>query len=127
NQVQVPYGYGRLDAFGQIFNAVAVDFLGIAHNRRAPDAPASFPVLWDAPRLDLVQWNGSAPNAGPGPLLQNITTAMAGYGSLEVKGNDGLDGFPSSIDFKKLGNIQDWFYKLRAPAWPEAVLGKLDR
>jgi len=69
NQVQVPYGYGRLDAFGQIFNAVAVDFLSLPQNRRAPDAPVSFPVLWDAPHLDLVQWNGSAPNAGPGPLL----------------------------------------------------------
>jgi hypothetical protein len=30
------------------------------------------------------------------------------------------------VDFSKLGDIQDWFYKLKAPAWPEAVLGKLD-
>jgi hypothetical protein len=127
NASPVAYGRGRLDAFGQIFNSVAVEFLGIPGNKRVPDAPVSYPVMWDASHLDLVQWNGSAPNAGPGPLLQNVTTALAVYGSLEVKGHDGLDGFPSSIDFNKLGNIQDWFYKLRAPAWPEAVLGKLDK
>jgi hypothetical protein len=127
NASPVPYGRGRLDAFGQIFNAVAADFLGMPGNKRVPDAPVSYPVMWDASHLDLVQWNGSAPNAGPGPLLQNVTTALAVYGTLDVAGHDGLAGFPSSIDFDQLGNIQDWFYKLKAPAWPEAVLGKLDR
>jgi len=126
NQVTVPYGYGRLDAFGQIFNAVAVDFLGIPANRRVPDAPVSFPVLWDAPHLDLVQWNGSAPNAGPGPLLQNITTALAVYGSLDISGHDGKAGYPSSIDFDHLGQIQSYFYQLKAPQWPTTVLGPLD-
>jgi mono/diheme cytochrome c family protein len=126
NQVQVPYGYGRLDAFGQIFNAVAVDFLGIPQNRRAPDAPVSFPVLWDAPHLDLVQWNGSAPNAGPGPLLQNITTAMAVYGSMDISGHDGKAGYPSSVDFDHLGQIQAFFYQLKAPQWPAKILGPLD-
>src|SRR5690606_37899411 len=77
NASPVPYGHCRLDAFGQIFNAIAVQFLGVPDNRRIADAPVSFPVLWDAPHLDLVQWNGSAPNAGPGPLLQNVTTALA--------------------------------------------------
>jgi cytochrome c5 len=127
NASPVPYGRGRLDAFGQIFNAVAVDFLGVPGNKRVPDAPVSFPVMWDASHLDLVQWNGSAPNAGPGPLLQNVTTALAVYGTLDVAGHDGLAGFPSSIDFSKLGNIQDWFFKLKSPAWPQAVLGPLDR
>lgn len=126
NASPVAYGHGRLDAFGQIFNSVAVEFLGIPGNKRVPDAPVSYPVMWDASHLDLVQWNGSAPNAGPGPLLQNVTTALAVYGSLDVSGHDGLAGFPSSVDFGKLGDIQDWFYKLRAPAWPEQVLGALD-
>ena len=127
NAVQVPYGYGRLDAFGQIFNAVAVQFLGIAGNRRAPDAPVSIPVLWDAPHLDFVQWNGSAPNAGPGPLLQNITTALAVYGSLDVSRRDGLDGYSSSIDFVHLGQIEDDLFALQAPQWPASIFGSLDR
>jgi len=126
NDSPVRYGPGRLDAFGQIFNAVAVEFLGVPGNLRVPDAPVSYPVMWDASHLDLVQWNGSAPNAGPGPLLQNVTTALAVYGSLDIRGKDELAGYPSSVDFKHLGQIQNWFYKLRAPRWPEAVLGKLD-
>lgn len=124
--VDVPYGPGRLDAFGQIFNAVAVDFLGIPENRRSPDAPVSFPVLWSAPHLDLVQWNGSAPNAGPGPLVQNLTTALAVYGHAELAGHDGLAGYPSTIDMAQLGRIQDALYQLTAPAWPQAQLGALD-
>ncbi|MBA8889733.1 hypothetical protein FHW12_003980 [Dokdonella fugitiva] len=126
NHVDVPYGPGRLDAFGQIFNAVAVQFLGEPGNRRAPDAPVSFPVLWDAPHLDLVQWNGSAPNAGPGPLLQNVTTALAVYGSLDISGHDGHAGYPSSIDFEHLGQIQGDLYALRAPRWPVALFGAPD-
>ena len=127
NAVDVAYGHGRLDAFGQIFNAVAVDFLGLAQNRRAPDAPVSFPVLWDAPHLDVVQWNGSAPNAGPGPLLQNITTAMAVYGSLDIAKRAGVDGYASSVDFTHLDRIEDDLYALKSPQWPEAILGTLDR
>ena len=126
NASPLPYGHGRLDAFGQIFNAIAVQFLGVPDNRRVADAPVSFPVLWDAPHLDLVQWNGSAPNAGPGPLLQNVTTALAVYGSLEVAGHDGHAGFPSSIDFERLGQIQDDLYVLRSPRWPSHLFGAPD-
>jgi hypothetical protein len=127
NEVTVPYGHGRLDAFGQIFNAVAVEFLGLPENRRVPDAPVSYPVMWDASHLDVVQWNGSAPNAGPGPLLQNVTTAMAVYGSLDVDRHEGLDGYRSTVDFESLGQIQEWFYQLKAPQWPAEVLGALDQ
>jgi hypothetical protein len=127
NHVDVPYGHARLDAFGQIFNAVAVQFLGIEANRRAPDAPVSFPVLWGAPHLDLVQWNGSAPNAGPGPLLQNVTTALAVYGQLDIHGHGELDTYDSSIDFANLGKIENDLYKLRSPLWPERIFGALDQ
>jgi len=126
NHVDVPYGHGRLDAFGQIFNAVAVQFLGVPGNLRAPDAPVSFPVLWDAPHLDVVQWNGSAPNSGPGPLLQNVTTALAVYGSLDISQRKGLDGYPSNVDFAHLAQIQDDLYALRAPQWPAGIFGALD-
>ena len=126
NQVDVAYGHGRLDAFGQIFNAVAVQFLGLPENRRAPDAPVSYPVLWDAPHLDVVQWNGSAPNAGPGPLLQNVTTALAVYGFEDISEHKGLDGYTSNVDFSNLARIQDDLYALQSPQWPVAMLGALD-
>ena len=126
NAAPVPYGHGRLDAFGQIFNAVASDFLNLPENRRVPDAPVSYPVLWDAPHLDVVQWNGSAPNDGPGPLLQNVTTALAVYGGMDVNVEKGLDGYPSSVDFDRLGEIEDDLYALTAPPWPAALFGALD-
>ncbi|MEO8159843.1 MAG: hypothetical protein ABI588_00380 [Arenimonas sp.] len=64
NASPVPYGHGRLDAFGQIFNAVTVEFLSIPGNQHVADAPVIYPLMWDASRLDLVQWSGSAPSAG---------------------------------------------------------------
>lgn len=126
NRTDVAYGHGRLDAFGQIFNAVAVTFLGLPHNRRAPDAPVSFPVLWSAPHLDLVQWNGSAPNSGPGPFVQNVTTALAVYGTLSIGEGSGRTGYASSVHIDNLGKIQEWFYELQAPRWPENIFGEID-
>ncbi len=124
NATQVPYGHGRLDAFGQIFNAVTADGLGIIENRRPPDAPTSFPVLWDASHLDLVQWNLSAPNKEPGPLGQNATTALAVYGTIDIMG-EGLT-YSSSIKIENLGYIQKKFYKLISPKWPQNLAGNLD-
>jgi mono/diheme cytochrome c family protein len=126
NASATPYGHGRLDAFGQIFNTVAVELLGLADNARPADAPVSFPFLWDAPHLDLVQWNGSAPNQVPGPLVQNVTTALAVYGTAELKGHSGTAGYPSSVELLNLGTLQDHLYHLQAPLWPASVLGPLD-
>lgn len=125
NATQVPYGHGRLDAFGQIFNAIAVEALNIPENKRAPNAPTSFPVLWDASHLDVVQWNASAPNMEPGPLAQNATTALAVYGTVDVLGHG--QTYPSSIQIENLGYIQRKFYKLSAPQWPQDLAGKLDK
>ena len=125
NESDVDYGHGRLDAFGQIFNAVAVTSLGIPENVRAPDAPVSFPALWSASHLDLVQWNGSAPNAGPGPLLQNVTTALAVYGSVDLHSSS-LPGYASGVNFSDLGAIQDRFYQLKSPQWPSELFGAPD-
>lgn len=126
NASATPYGHGRLDAFGQIFNTVAVELLAIPDNARPADAPVSFPFLWDAPHLDLVQWNGSAPNTAPGPLIQNVTTALAVYGTADLQNHSGLTGYPSSVDLANLGSLQEHFYRLHAPSWPEALLGTLD-
>lgn len=125
NATDVAYGHGRLDAFGQIFNAISVEALGIPENKHSPDAPTSFPMLWDASHLDVVQWNASAPNKTPGPLLQNSTTAMAVYGTVNVR--DHSLSYPSSTQINNLGYIQAQFYQLTSPQWPEELAGKLDK
>lgn len=127
NRTEYPYGHGRLDAFGHIFNAVAAIALDMPANARPPDAPVSFPVLWRAPHLDVVQWNGSAPNAGPGPLFQNVITALAVYGSIDIGGRSGRFGYPSSVDITNLGFLQQQLYRLKSPQWPEDILGRLNK
>lgn len=124
NATDVPYGKDRLDAFGQIFNAIAVEALHLPENARAPDAPASYPVLWDASHLDLVQWNASAPNQEPGPLFQNAITVLAVYGTVSVPKNTLT--YHSSIRISNLGDLQSGFYKLTAPKWPVEYAGQLD-
>ncbi|WP_020679522.1 di-heme-cytochrome C peroxidase [Marinobacterium rhizophilum] len=126
NSSATPYGHGRLDAFGQIFNTVAVELLGVPDNARPANAPVSFPFLWGAPHLDLVQWNGSAPNQAPGPLVQNVTTALAVYGTANLKDHSGTAGYSSSVELLNLGTLQDHFYHLQSPRWPDAVFGPLD-
>ena len=57
----------RTDAIGRIINQ-AIRFTSDPKNSLEPNAPTSFPLLWDAPRHDYVQWTGFAPNAGAGSL-----------------------------------------------------------
>jgi mono/diheme cytochrome c family protein len=125
NRTAVPYGHGRMDAFGQIFNAVGVDLLDVPENVRAPDAPVSIPVLWSTPRMSRVQWNGSSPNDGIAPLVQNVTTALGVYGSVDLS-NGGWPGYASSAEIEALGRIQHWHGQLRAPRWPQPLLGRID-
>ncbi len=126
NETEVSYGYGRLDAFGQIFNAVSTEALGLDENARSPDAPVSVPVLWDASHLDVVQWNASAPNTEPGPIGQNATTALAVYGTIDLNSDPFGLGYTSSVQVGNLGAIQANFYLLAAPKWPEDILGEID-
>jgi len=57
-----PWGPGRLDAFGMIFNRVAGRDLNIVGNFKIADAPVSYPFVWNASRQDHTQWNGIVPN-----------------------------------------------------------------
>ena len=57
-----PWGPGRLDAFGMIFNRVTARDIGVSNNFKIADAPVSYPFLWNAHRQDHTQWNGGVPN-----------------------------------------------------------------
>jgi hypothetical protein len=125
NHSAVAPGHGRMDAFGEIFNAVGAQALGVAANARPPDAPVSIPVLWSTPRMTRVQWNGSSPNDYVAPLVQNVTTVLGVYGQLELSDRDG-PGYASSADLDALGRIQQWHGQLQSPRWPAALLGPID-
>lgn len=149
------YGKGRLDALGAILNEVAVFATKETDNVYPANAPVSYPFLWGTPQSDVVQWNGAVDNQrfGLGPLARNVGEVVGVYGHVAVspvgegvafaaraKKRDAglapplvntdrggqLNGYDSSVMMRNIGAIEHWLSSLRAPKWPEKVLGTLD-
>lgn len=121
-------GHGRVDAFGQIFNQVSVVALG--NDEKAaivPNAPASFPCLWDIVQHEYVQWNGSAPNLGPegtGALLRNIGEVIGVFGEVTVTKPKIFPRFSSSVNVTNLKHIEEMLAGLYSPSWPAALVNE---
>ncbi|MEX8503806.1 MAG: di-heme-cytochrome C peroxidase [Leptothrix ochracea] len=193
NHPTTPYRYGRLDAFGRIYNRVLehvmsaeqlrdilartlplddVDrvmkgvqnvisaddrdhilerirpFLSVKQQLRLgqaiynpPNAPVSYPFLWDIPQHDYVQWNGLAANAGVGPIGRNAGEVIGVFGTLDwrsqrhstlstlIGGQDSSEAtvnFESSINVRNLRRIERHLQKLKSPRWPQKILGPID-
>ena len=117
---QTPYGYGRLDAVGAIYNQVLSVFNDDPLNARAANAPVSYPFIWGTHQSDVVQWTGFAPN-GPlsiGALIRNGGEVLGVYGQININHSANNIGYPSSIDFIGLGRLESRVAQLRSPAWP---------
>jgi|688.fasta_scaffold40422_3 hypothetical protein len=137
-----PFGHGRVDAFGAIFNEVSVNFLGVPENHHPANAPVSYPCLWDAPQHDRVQWNGAAFNRTSalgvplfgtrhvGALGRNTGEVLGVFGSVTIPDHDLLLVIPrhyaSTANKPNLLAIEESLSRLWSPLWPEAELGKLD-
>lgn len=107
-----------------------------------PNAPVSYPFLWDIAHSDYVQWNGIARNAGVGPLGRNAGEVTGVFATLDWKtGKPGFDlgarisgqknkslkiEFDSSIDLINLQRLESHLSSLKSPLWPEDILGKID-
>lgn len=131
NRSPHPYGYARLDAFGDIFNEVAVLAIGEPSNAKPADAPVSYPILWDTPQHDRVQWNGSAVNAGIGPYSRNAGEVVGVFGGLSIEKNGTEDSpvlnFKNHINIKNLGRLEEILGTLWSPLWPEKLLPAIDQ
>ncbi|WP_222937503.1 di-heme-cytochrome C peroxidase [Spartinivicinus ruber] len=108
-----------------------------------PNAPVSYPFLWDIPQSDFVQWNGLASNAGLGPLGRNTGEVIGVFGILDWQEKEPgfslaawLSGqsnkkkqvnFKSSIDLTNLKRLENQLRSLQSPKWPEHIFGKLDQ
>ncbi|MEZ5351991.1 MAG: di-heme-cytochrome C peroxidase [Bryobacteraceae bacterium] len=95
-----PAGFGRVDAFGHIFNQVVFEHLRNEpkNAKDPPDAPASYPMLWDIAQHKYVQWNYSAPNLGvgknaPGSLVRNIGEVLGVFGEVKIERGLSIGGF----------------------------------
>ncbi len=116
-----PYGYTRLDAFGAILNK-ALLLTQAKGNYNEPNAPASYPYLWDTPQHDYVEWNGSQSNAHVGALARNIGEVIGVFGQMETTPVSflGLDlGYRSSIAAANLRKIETHISTLQSPLWPD--------
>lgn len=107
-----------------------------------PDAPVSYPFLWDIPQHDYVQWNGLGVNAGLGPIGRNAGEVIGVFATLDWAEKPGTSlssfisgqgikathiSFSSSIKVHNLRLIEERLKNLQSPQWPEDILGPIDK
>lgn len=114
--------FGRLDAFGNIENAVTAFALNDLDNKNAPSAPVSYPFLWGTHQSNVVQWNGSANNRIPivGPVSRNAGEVVGVFGSLSIEKPGKKLKYKATVDYHGIGVLEGYVKKLRSPRWPEA-------
>ncbi len=116
-------GFGELDALGRAGNLLFGQLN--PENLRAANAPVDYPHLWDTSSYDWVQWNGSIMQ----PMGRNIGEVL-GVGThtrLDPAPQGARMQLRSSIRVDNLHLIEQQVEKLRAPRWPEHLLGSIDR
>lgn len=123
-----PWGPMRTDAFGMIFNRVSAIDLNIAANAKPPNAPVSYPYLWDAPHQPKVQWNGLLPNTtGFDALGRNAGEVLGVFGTIALKKPTLTHYYyDSSVRGRNLVAMENQLRALRSPLWPEEIAGRID-
>lgn len=123
NHTDLGYGFTRLDAFGAILNR-SLTATGVENNNFPPNAPTSYPYIWDTPQHDYVEWNGSQSNSGVGSLARNIGEVIGVFGDIETETSNWLGfidgGYNSSINTSELRELEHIVGKLHSPQWPDS-------
>ena len=124
NHSNVEYGYARTDAFGIIPNQVAAMGLKLDTpkpngNVQVPNAPVSFPHLWDIAQDSYkhVQWNGIASNSPKvlGALGRNGGEVLGVFGKVHIDGS--ATGYRSTLKLHNLLWIESNIKNLVMPQW----------
>jgi len=127
-----PWGPGRLDAFGMIFNRVVARDLGVVDNFKTADAPVSYPFLWNASRQDRTQWNGGVPNRlyihALGRNTGEVFGVFADFAPRRLvpptKVSPAvIDYTKNSVRFDGLQTLEEKIAVLRPPPWPRDLFG----
>ena len=126
-ELAVPFhpGPGRMDALGGINNKFMAINTGIGENNRLSTAPVKAPFLWNAPQSAWVQWSGVAEN----PIRRNYSEALGVFARTDQSSERAIkEGyFESTHSVRGLIKLEELLRRLAPPAWPEEILGKLDR
>lgn len=118
--LHVAYGYGRLDAFGRIYNRLLAHLTpDNPNNYNSPNAPVSIPHLWDTPHHDFVQWNGVGDNEGQGSLGRNTGEVMGVFATMDLSKKRGLAGYRSSVNARNIIHMERQLKYLWSPQWQE--------
>jgi mono/diheme cytochrome c family protein len=135
NSTPIRYGYARLDAFGHIFNKVALLSGAKDPTENPADAPVSYPFIWDIYRQDFLQYNGIAQtsrlNLGGGKFFdygamgRNAGEVIGVFGDVKVEKGSTLKGFPNLIQVESLEALEETLRKLKPLPWP-AEIGAID-
>jgi hypothetical protein len=134
NATPLRYGFGRLDAFGHIFNKIALVVAADDQTFHPSNAPVSYPFLWNVPQHDKVQWNGIVANQrignayDIGALGRNTGEVTGVFADVHFK-KRALSG-PSVVSSASISNLdllESQLRTLRPPLWPTGVLGVLDQ
>lgn len=115
----VAYGYGRLDAFGRIYNRVLAHLTPNEPNYNPASAPVSYPYLWDTPQHDFVQWNGVGDNELAGPLGRNTGEALGVFSQFDLNKKTRDVGYRSSVVVRNLTRMERHLESLWSPSWEE--------
>jgi hypothetical protein len=129
-----PWGPGRLDAVGMIFNRVTgLDIAGTAdgmipENILVADAPARYPFLWNAAIQDRTQWPGFAENGNDLlGLARNLGEVYGVFGHLHPQPADwsplfGVDYITqNSANFEGLAELEHLIRKIPVPKYPGPI------
>jgi cytochrome c553 len=120
-----PWGPGRLDDFGMIFNRVSGKDLKIDANFKVADAPVSYPFLWNASRQDRTQWNGGVPNGlfinALGRNTGEVLGVFADFAPKKLPLVSLVNYGSNSVKFTGLQTLEEKITTLKPPPWPFAL------
>lgn len=104
-------------------NQICETALEIPENHGPSDAPVSYPFLWDTPRLDWVQWNGSVSSV----IERNVGEVLGVFAHLQLTGTPETGQFTSTANIQNLDRLEQMLADLSAPPWPADILGPIDQ
>lgn len=125
-----PWGIGRVDAVGMIFDRLTGLDIGpppshlIPGNIRPADAPVRYPFLWNAPIQDFTQWPGFAANGSDLlGLARNLGEVFGVFATFAPKKDPssllGINYLAvNSANFEGLEALETLVRKLGPPKWP---------
>ena len=134
DHTDLKYGPGRVDAFGRLGNKVA-KFASTGPLRgRSPNAPVSYPHIWNSHQQKRVQWNGSAENfsvrqgkrltADLGALTRNTGEVIGVFAEVKFRWKPDQQRYSraaiSSLNVPNLKSLEKTVTRFDPPAWPSA-------